>query len=133
MATWAPWNPASTKNVEPNRFCWSVSPRWAKCVNSYTWKPRKMSPQKAVPKSHRRACRRSPRCQGGRARTLGTVDPQKVKGGRVVRGEFKNLWGDAASPGGARAPGRGPAVFLSPEGTPAIHGWDRVEVVHRRR
>ena len=33
-ATWAPWNPVSTKNEEPNRFVDSVSPSRTNSVNS---------------------------------------------------------------------------------------------------
>src|SRR5438874_4313687 len=84
--TCAPCVPVSTKNVQPNRFVWSVRPLCTNSVNSSTWPPRNTSPSKAVENSQIFPHFMSPRCTAASASTIMRLDISRSKVLTEVKG-----------------------------------------------
>src|SRR5581483_12041606 len=68
--TWTPWNPVSTKKLEPKGVVLMVRPSRMNEVNSYTWPEMNVAPRSAVASSHTRRRRLSPRWMAASASTI---------------------------------------------------------------
>src|SRR5213592_949133 len=88
--TCAPCVPVSTKNVQPNRLVWRVSPLCTNSVNSITCPPRNTSPSSAVANSQIFPHFISPRCTSASASNH-EARHQQIEGADRRKGNVQDL------------------------------------------